>query len=199
MNRIKKLSNRISIEKLLFNNGLNPNRALPDNMRIDHVWSKTLFEQLDRYFVNKHSRYSFIHIAIVLICLTRLGENVTFLIIDASDYIRYVLNDWSLFVGGLQTYQLFTYCSAFFWITVLHFILYLPLNEETMVWRHLFDMCRGTVCPARLGMTANDCLLVKKFVNRADLMFKLSSYSFYNLCKYCKKLRYHRGMACIVS
>ena len=169
-----------------FTTSIDPNKPLPPSLRVSHRWIDNYFKELDKLFddTKRSRKYLLVHWLITLSQVFNLTKNVVFIISDVSTKMRYILVDWSIFIGGVKTYQLLAFCSMFVWATFLHKLFFLTNNPKLYKWRQLFDMCSGKVCPRELSLTRNDAMTIKKLVTRAELVFKLCVQSFYNICKF---------------
>ena len=141
-------------------------RPLNERLRVDHKWLNRYFDKLSDRLDNKQNlnkNYRFVHYLIVFCNFYNLLRNVVFICVsDMSSDMLYIFQDWSVFIGGYRAYYQMGYGAAFFWSTFLHSLLYLSSDNKLFVWRQLFDMCRGRLCPNVMGLNADDALVIKK-------------------------------------
>ena len=162
-------------------------RPLPSNLIIDNKWLNKFFDKLSERLdgnQNYSKTYLSIHLSIVLCNSLNVLKQFCVMSGRLSTDLQYVVNDWTLFIGGFRTYYLLGYSAAFFWSAFLHHYLYLSSDKKLFVWRQLFDMSRGKLSPSQMGLTSDDSLVIKKYLKRGKLIFKLLLYSFNNLCEF---------------
>jgi len=92
---------------------------------------------------------------------------------DLDYETRLIINDPSIWIGGIRQYNNIATLFGCIWGANIHKMLYLTTSTKLLVWTQIIYKTTDSVSPQKLGFINMDQSIQNKLYSRSKIMYKL--------------------------